>query len=275
VVSFVAFHERGFSVPTVWFIRGVLFAYGLQLQRRNPNNIQQMAAFEATCEGFLDIGAHWHLFRYFFRFTCLREGSHAATIGCAKLRMKQGRDDDYIPASLTSSNSGWHRGWFYLRNDPEYALPVYTGCSIAKSQRNWADGPAKTEQEKMLKSYWVVLGRLRNAGITLAEVVGQYHARGVMSLRRRPLRHCDITADRAPWVGTVTAPEPPSPLEVQRRVAQAIGSATYSWPPSQLLSMLPNPGTEICKLSVFSASFIRPLSWEDLLKLDLGAFLLR
>jgi hypothetical protein len=88
-----------------------------------------------------------------------------------------------------------------LRNDPEHALPTYTGCSIAKSQRNWVDGPAKTEQERMLKSHWVVLGRLRNARITLEEVVGQYHARGVVSLRRRLLRLCDMTADRAPWSG--------------------------------------------------------------------------
>jgi hypothetical protein len=95
-----------------------------------------MAAFEAMCEGFLDIGAHWHPFRYFFMFTCLREGSRAATIGCANLQMKQGRGDDYIPALLTNSNSGWHKGWFYLQNDPEHSLPSYTGCSIAKPQRN-------------------------------------------------------------------------------------------------------------------------------------------
>jgi hypothetical protein len=82
-----------------------------------------------------------------------------------------------------------------LRNDPEHALPAYTGCSIAKSQRNWADGLAKKEQEKMLKSHWVVLGNLRNAGITLVEVVGQYHARGVVSLRRRPLRLYNMTPE--------------------------------------------------------------------------------
>jgi hypothetical protein len=29
VVSFVAFHERGFSIPAGRFIHGVLFAYGL------------------------------------------------------------------------------------------------------------------------------------------------------------------------------------------------------------------------------------------------------
>jgi hypothetical protein len=97
VVSFVAFHESGFSVPAGRFIRGVLFSYRLQLQHLNPNSIQQMAAFEAMCEGFLGIGAHWHLFQYFFRFTSLREGSRAATIGCANLRMKQGRDNEARP----------------------------------------------------------------------------------------------------------------------------------------------------------------------------------
>jgi hypothetical protein len=96
----------------------------------------------------------------------------------------------------------------------------------------------------MLKSHWAVLGRLRNAGITLVEVVGQYHARGVVLLRRRPLRLCDMTTDGAPWAGTVTTLEPPSPLEVQHRVAQVIGRATYSWPPSRMLPMLPNAGME-------------------------------
>jgi hypothetical protein len=49
VVSFLAFHERGFSVPAGRFIHGVLL---------NPNSIQQMAAFEAMCEGYLGISAH-------------------------------------------------------------------------------------------------------------------------------------------------------------------------------------------------------------------------
>jgi hypothetical protein len=38
VVSFVAFHERGFSVPAGQFIRGVLFEYGLQLQHLYCDN---------------------------------------------------------------------------------------------------------------------------------------------------------------------------------------------------------------------------------------------
>jgi hypothetical protein len=62
--------------------------------------------------------------------------------------------------TLTCSNSGWHKGWFYLWNDPEFALPSYTRSAITKSQRNWADGPTKKEQEKILKHHWVVLGCL-------------------------------------------------------------------------------------------------------------------
>jgi hypothetical protein len=63
-------------------------------------------------------------------------------------------------------------------------------------------------------------------------------------LRRRLLRLCKMTPDRPPWMGTVTAPSLPSPLEVQHRVVQAIGRSTYSWSPSRLLPMLPNTVTE-------------------------------
>jgi hypothetical protein len=119
-----------------------------------------MAAFEAMCEGYLGFSAYWHLFRYFFKFACLKDGSRAATIGYANLQMKQGWGDDYIPSSLTSSNIGWHKGWLYLQNDPEFALLTFTGNSIGQSRRNWSDGPAKTDQEKILKDHWVVLRHL-------------------------------------------------------------------------------------------------------------------
>jgi hypothetical protein len=110
VVSFVAFHERGLSVPAGRFIHGVLSEYDLQLQHLNLNNIQQMAAFEVMCEGYLRINAHWHLFRYFFMFACLKDGSRAATVGCANLRMKQGRNDNYFSSSLTRSVEDNHKG---------------------------------------------------------------------------------------------------------------------------------------------------------------------
>jgi hypothetical protein len=91
--------------------------------------------------------------------------------------------------------------------------------------------------------HWAILGRLRGAGVTLATVIWQYHARGVVQLRRQLLRLCEMSADRAPWTGTVTVPVFTSPNETRRHMEQAIGKVSYSWPPTRLLRMLPHEGT--------------------------------
>jgi hypothetical protein len=44
-----------------------------------------MAAIEALCEGYLGVGAHWHLFRYFLKFVCLKDDLLPATIRCTNL----------------------------------------------------------------------------------------------------------------------------------------------------------------------------------------------
>jgi hypothetical protein len=59
--------------------------------------------------------------------------------------MKQGQGDKYVPSSLTSSNNGCHKGWFYLRNDPEFALSAFTGNTIGNLLRSWTDGHPKAE----------------------------------------------------------------------------------------------------------------------------------
>jgi hypothetical protein len=102
--------------------------------------------------------------------------------------MKQGQGNSYIPSSLSSSNNGWHKGWFYLRNGPKFALSAFTRNSIGQSRSNWTHGPPQAERERMLKEHCAVLGRLRGVGVTLATIIGQYHARGVVPLRRLPLR---------------------------------------------------------------------------------------
>jgi hypothetical protein len=172
IVSFVVFHERGFSVSAGRFIRVVLHEYELQLQHLNPNSVQQMVVFEVLCEGYLGIGAHWDLFKYFFMFACLKDGPLPATISCANLRMKQDGGEKYIPFSLMSFNNDWHKGWFYLRNDPEHTMSKFTGVSITQALRSWSDGPPKTEQEKVLKEHWAALARLHHAGVDLAAVIG-------------------------------------------------------------------------------------------------------
>jgi hypothetical protein len=52
---------RGLSLPPHPFLRGLLFAYGIQLHDLNPNTILHIACFIMLCECFLGIEPHWAL----------------------------------------------------------------------------------------------------------------------------------------------------------------------------------------------------------------------
>jgi hypothetical protein len=60
-VIFLAFLLRGLSFPLHPFLRGLLFAYGIQLHDLNPNTILHIACFVTLCECFLGIEPHWAL----------------------------------------------------------------------------------------------------------------------------------------------------------------------------------------------------------------------
>ena len=45
VVSFLAFHERGFGYPAHWFLRRLLNEWGLKLQHLNPTEVLHIAGF--------------------------------------------------------------------------------------------------------------------------------------------------------------------------------------------------------------------------------------
>jgi hypothetical protein len=123
VVSFVAFHERGLGVPPSHFMQALLHYYKVELHHLTPNSISQAAIFAAVCEGYLGMEPHWnmwlHLFRaeHFAKKAGERGVRRAVHVGSCTLQVRGGQGDQYIPVQLISSNSGWHDGWFYLRND--------------------------------------------------------------------------------------------------------------------------------------------------------------
>jgi hypothetical protein len=51
------------------------------------------------------------------------------------LQVWVGQGDLYILAQLISSNSGWHDGWFYLRND-DGRLPRFSGQVMMSRKEN-------------------------------------------------------------------------------------------------------------------------------------------
>jgi hypothetical protein len=123
VVSFIPFHERGFGVPASRFMWARLHYYGVELHNFNPNSIAQAAIFVAVCEGFLGIDPHWDLWTHLFSAELFASTTEAKKVrmavragGCT-LQLRLGRMQQYIPATLVSSNKGWQRRWFYLQND--------------------------------------------------------------------------------------------------------------------------------------------------------------
>jgi hypothetical protein len=181
-----------------------------------------------------------------------------ATIGCANLRMKQGRGDDYIPVTLTSSNSGWHRGWFYLRNDPEHALPLYTGRTREDAQVPPGSAWASSEGRDHLGEGGREIPCPRCCAAPEAATPALRHDR-----RQGPMG----------WDGYRTR------ASIAARGSTSRGAS--DWENDLLMAVVadapdaPQCGNgEVCKLSVFSASLIRLLSWEGILRFDLSAFLL-
>jgi hypothetical protein len=55
VVSFIRFHECGFTAPASRFMRALCYHYAVELHNFAPNAISQAATFVGVCEGFLGI----------------------------------------------------------------------------------------------------------------------------------------------------------------------------------------------------------------------------
>jgi hypothetical protein len=55
------------------------------------------------------------------------------------LQLRQSRASQYIPAVLVSSNKGWQRRWFYLRNDDE-RLPSFSQRVVTVAADAWRYG---------------------------------------------------------------------------------------------------------------------------------------
>jgi hypothetical protein len=135
IVSFMRFHERGFTAPASRFLWGLRYHYGVELQNFTPNAISQAATFVGVCEGFLGTPVNWDLWVHLFRTELhtlpaseLRT-RRAARAGGLALAVRSSRREEYIPCTMTTNNADWERGWFYLRNAEPGLPPTLSRCS--------------------------------------------------------------------------------------------------------------------------------------------------
>jgi hypothetical protein len=134
VVSFVRHHERGFAAPASHFMRGLCHHYGVELHNFAPNAISQAAIFIGVCEGFLGIPVNWDLWVHLFHAelhtltTPEPRVRRAVRAGSLSISLWESRKLFYIPCTMTSNNTEWERGWFYLRNDEPGLAHTPTRC---------------------------------------------------------------------------------------------------------------------------------------------------
>jgi hypothetical protein len=137
-------------------------------------------------EGYLGMEPHWklwmHLFKaeHFAKKAGERGVRRAVHAGSCTLQVRAGRGELYIPVWLISSNSGWHDGWFYLRNDDD-RLPKFSDRVLMSRGDNWSYGVVEDDKPK-LQPLLDALRRLRQRGLTAGMVVAVFHRRRVLPL---------------------------------------------------------------------------------------------
>jgi hypothetical protein len=114
------------------------------------------------------------------------------TIGLRNTRRKL-----YIPCTMTSNNSEWERGWFYLHND-DAGLPSYSGKVLKDKADSWHHGVSPPSHQTRLDSLLDALKDLADSGLTAGCVLANLHHRRVVPLMERPLRFFEMHEDADP-----------------------------------------------------------------------------
>jgi hypothetical protein len=171
VVSFVRLHERGIGVPVCRFMRAVVFV--------------------AVCEGYLGIEAHWDLWIHLFRGELFVENAWGqpkqfARTGGLTLHVRPYRKNLYIPSKMTTNNTGWSRGWFYLWNYSG-VLPAFTNRVLRERPPKWDWGVSPLAQQAKLGVLTDALAHLAKKGLTAAAVIANFHRQRVIPLMERVL----------------------------------------------------------------------------------------
>jgi hypothetical protein len=116
--------------------------------------------------------------------------------GSVTIAVRETRRELYIPCMMTSNNTEWERGCFYLRND-EPGLPPWTGKVVKEKADSWWHGLLPSSHQDWLDSALKALKALADAGLTAASVLANLHHRRIVPLMERRLRIFEMkeTAD--------------------------------------------------------------------------------
>jgi hypothetical protein len=125
VVMIAPFYECGFELPLHSFVRGLLFFYGLEIQKLHPNSVLQMVCCITLCEAYLRIDLHWKLWQYFFSGRVTPSRGNQLYVGLVNFQLRSVRKAGYFRIPLPTSVR-FEGEWFYIKNLAGIAL-CFTG----------------------------------------------------------------------------------------------------------------------------------------------------
>jgi hypothetical protein len=140
IVVFSSF-QRGFSLPTCNFFRGLLDHYQIKLVHLNPNSILQITVFLHLGEALLGIPPNFPPFKNYFFLKYQSSVTNRKVIGGVGLQTRPRAG--FLDLPLKTSLRGWHRTWFYCENH-EPSLPPFVG-RLPEFQGTWSGEPTSLE----------------------------------------------------------------------------------------------------------------------------------
>jgi hypothetical protein len=114
VVSFVAFYERGFSMPPHQFLCSLLRYYGHRLHHLSTSIVLHIAASVTLCEASLGIDLDLDLWKYFFSVRRPQDPKAKLAISSGVvIHVKAGHGvHPYLEIPMPRSIKGWQKKWF-------------------------------------------------------------------------------------------------------------------------------------------------------------------
>ena len=192
------------------------------------------------CEGYLGIEPHFELWKYFFAVELQKkEKNKLDPMGCVSIRLWGSCASKYMSIPLSKSNKGWHKLWFYLKNDAATPLSIFTGRLIEEVLEVWRYGPIEKEQKRlgdMLKA----IVTLKRRGLRGTDVIRAYHIRRLAPLMACALLMYKMTPNSTPKGTVMVAGKALSVGEMAQRLKEAM---EFSMDPSvDLIPVYPVPG---------------------------------
>ena len=145
----------------------------------------------------------------------------AMPMGCASIHLRGNRSSEYMSILLSKSNKGWHKLWFYLRNDAAGPLPIFTGHPIEEAPNVWRYGPIGREQ-KRLGDLLKAIATLKGHGLRGTGVVGAYHVRKLAPLMAHTLPMWKMTPYSMPEGMVMVAVEALNVGETAQRIKESM-----------------------------------------------------